>query len=83
MLRFAQALIAAYGRNDSEATFQALKRYQQSIIDAENRTKARVESRRKSQGIEEYGFGTSQAPAGEKKTKTITLKNGTVVTVEE
>jgi hypothetical protein len=83
VLRFAQALIAAYGRNDSEATFQALKRYQQSIIDAENRTKARVESRRKSQGIEEYGFGTSQATTGEKKTKTITLKNGTVVTVEE
>ena len=83
VLRFAQALIAAYGRNDSEATFQALKRYQQSIIDAENRTKTRVESRRKSQGIEEYGFGTSQAPAGEKKTKTITLKNGTVVTVED
>jgi len=83
VLRFAQALIAAYGRNDSEATFQALKRYQQSIIDAENRTKTRVESRRKSQGIEEYGFGTSQATTGEKKTKTITLKNGTVVTVED
>ena len=83
VLRFAQALIAAYGRNDSEATLQALKRYQQSIIDAENRTKIRVESRRKSQGIDEYGFGTSQATTGEKKTKTITLKNGTVVTVED
>lgn len=83
VLRFAQALIAAYGRNDSEATFQALKRYQKSIVDAENRTKTRVESRRKSQGIEEYGFGTSETPSGEKKTKTITLKNGTVVTVED
>lgn len=83
VLRFAQALIAAYGRNDSEATFQALKRYQQAIIDAENRTKTRVESRRRSQGIEEYGFGTSQSSTGEKKTRTITLKNGTVVTVED
>jgi hypothetical protein len=83
VLRFAQALIAAYGRNDSEATLQALKRYQQSITDAENRTKNRVESRRKSQGIDEYGFGTSQTPTNEKKTKTITLKNGTVVTVED
>lgn len=82
VLRFAQALIAAYGRNDSQATFEALKRYQNAIIDAENRTKTRVESRRKSQGIDEYGFNTSQAPTGEKKTKTITLKNGIVVTVE-
>jgi hypothetical protein len=54
VLRFAKALIASYGRNDTEATMQALKRYQESIINAQERAKGRVESRRKSQGVDPY-----------------------------
>ena len=57
VLRFAKALIASYGRNDTEATMQALKRYQEAIIAAQDRAKARVESRRKSQGVEPYYVG--------------------------
>jgi len=54
VLRFAKALVASYGRNDTEATMQALKRYQESIVAAQERTKGRVESRRRSQGVDPY-----------------------------
>jgi hypothetical protein len=54
VLRFAKALVASYGRNDTEATMQALKRYQESIINAQERAKGRVESRRRSQGVDPY-----------------------------
>jgi hypothetical protein len=54
VLRFAKALVASYGRNDTEATMQALKRYQESIITAQERAKGRVESRRRSQGVDPY-----------------------------
>lgn len=63
VLRFAKALVASYGRNDTEATYQALKRYQEAIINAQERTKGRVESRRKSQGVDPYFVGeTAQQP---------------------
>lgn len=54
VLRFAQALIAAYGRNDTEATLSALKRYQEAIANSKAKTQARLESRRRSQGVEPY-----------------------------
>lgn len=63
VLRFAKALVASYGRNDTEATMQALKRYQESIINAQERAKGRVESRRRSQGVDPYYVGeTAQQP---------------------
>ena len=69
VLRFAGALIAAYGRNDTEATFQALKRYQDSIIAAQERAKGRVESRRKSQGVEPYYMGDTTQQQQPKRIK--------------
>ena len=63
VLRFAKALVASYGRNDTEATMQALKRYQESIVSAQERAKARVESRRRSQGVDPYYVNdTTQQP---------------------
>lgn len=63
VLRFAKALVASYGRNDTEATMQALKRYQESIIAAQERAKGRVESRRRSQGVDPYYVNdTTQQP---------------------
>lgn len=62
VLRFAKALIASYGRNDTEATYQALKRYQDAIVNAQERAKGRVESRRKSQGVEPYYVGETAQP---------------------
>lgn len=63
VLRFAKALVASYGRNDTAATYQALKRYQEAILTAQERAKGRLESRRKSQGVEPYYVGeTAQQP---------------------
>ena len=61
VLRFANALVAAYGRNDSQASLEALKRYNQAIETAKNRTAARVDQRRISQKVEPL-FGGQQAP---------------------
>jgi hypothetical protein len=54
VLRFAQALIAAYGRNDTKATLEALKRFNEASVKAEEQTQKRINSRRKSQGVEAY-----------------------------
>lgn len=61
VLRFAQALIGAYGRNDTKATLEALTRYEQSLAKAAEKTQNRLESRRKSQNVEPYGFKPSVA----------------------
>ena len=61
VLRFSEALIAAYGRNDSQATFEALTRYRDAIAKSTDRTQTRLESRRKSQNVEPYGFKTGAA----------------------
>jgi hypothetical protein len=54
VLRFAKALIASYGRNDTKATLEALTRFNQAIQVAEDKTKQRINSRRSSQGVEPY-----------------------------
>ena len=61
VLRFAQALISAYGRNDSQATFEALTRYKNALAKATEKTQTRLESRRKSQNVEPYGFKAGAA----------------------
>ena len=87
VLRFANALIAAYGRNDTEATLQALKRYNEALDKAKSRTEARVDQRRVSQKVEPL-FGGQQRPAPTQPekpatAKTRTLKSGVVVTIED
>lgn len=62
VLRFAKALIGAFGRNDTEATLEALKRYQNAIQRAKERTQVRIESRRKSQNVEPY-YGNIAPPS--------------------
>lgn len=59
VLRFANALVAAYGRNDSEASLQALKRYNEAIEKAKGRTISRIDKRRTSQNVEPM-FGGQQ-----------------------
>ena len=86
VLRFANALVAAYGRNDSEASLQALKRYNQAIETAKTRTTNRIDQRRTSQNVEPLFGGQASRqsptqPATEKKTRT--LKSGLVVTIED
>ena len=86
VLRFANALVAAYGRNDSEASLQALKRYNQAIETAKTRTTNRIDQRRTSQNVEPLFANQPQRqaptqPSTEKKTRT--LKSGVVVTIED
>lgn len=82
VLRFANALVAAYGRNDSEASLQALKRYNQAIETAKTRTTNRIDQRRTSQNVEPlFGNQPPKQPTAEKKTRT--LKSGLVVTIED
>lgn len=59
VLRFANALIAAYGRNDTQATLEALKRYNDAIEKAKTRTTQRIDQRRTSQNVEPL-FGGQQ-----------------------
>jgi len=70
VLRFANALVAAYGRNDSEASLQALKRYNQAIETAKARTIEGIDRRRKSQNVEPLFSGKepqSTPPANQPK----------------
>jgi hypothetical protein len=62
VLRFAKALIASYGRNDTVATYEALTRYQKALVQAQDRTKGRIESRRKAQGVGSFYEGSTQGP---------------------
>jgi hypothetical protein len=86
VLRFANALVAAYGKNDSEASLQALNRYNAAILKAKDRTASRIDQRRTSQKIEPLFANQAPSqqttqPSAEKKTRT--LKSGLVVTIED
>ena len=62
VLRFANALIAAYGRNDTQATLDALNRYNDAIEKAKVRTTQRIDQRRTSQNVEPLFGGQPQSP---------------------
>jgi hypothetical protein len=85
VLRFANALIAAYGRNDTQATLEALTRYYDSVNRAQQKTAGRIESRRKSQNVEPYFQGQEQTTTGTtaKTKRTKTLASGLVVEIED
>ena len=51
VLRFADALIAASGKNDTKATLEALKKFNESIASAQENTVRLIDQRRKSQGV--------------------------------
>jgi len=65
VLRFANELIAAFGANDTKTSLEALNNFYKSTVKAEENTKKRIDSRRKSQGVELYygsTSGTAQNP---------------------
>ena len=51
VLRFADALIAASGKNDTKATLEALKKFNESIVTAQENTVKLIDQRRRSQGV--------------------------------
>ena len=56
VLRFANAMIAAFGRNDTTATREAITRFNSAVDDVSKSTRKIIDSRRKSQNVEPY-FG--------------------------
>jgi len=58
VLRFANELIAAFGKYDTKTTLDALSNFRNATQVAQDRTKARIDSRRKSQNVDPY-FGTA------------------------
>jgi len=85
VLRFANALIAAYGKYDSEATLDALKNFNNAVLKAKTKTEGIIQSRRKSQKVEPYEFAPSTTPTEQPSAnkKTLTLKSCLVVTIED
>lgn len=65
VLRFADALISASGRFDSQATYDALKRFNEANLKDQERIQKRINSRRTSQGVEPYypSLTSNKAPA--------------------
>jgi hypothetical protein len=64
VLRFANELTAAFGKFDTKTTLDALNNFVTATNKARTNAEKRIESRRKSQGIEPYGAaaGTPQNP---------------------
>jgi hypothetical protein len=65
VLRFANELIAAFGGNDTKTTLEALSNFSKSTAKARENAQKRIDSRRKSQGVEPYygpKAGTPQNP---------------------
>jgi len=65
VLRFANELIAAFGGNDTKTTLEALSNFSKSTAKARENAQKRIDSRRKSQGVEPYygpAVGTAQNP---------------------
>jgi hypothetical protein len=65
VLRFANELIAAYGKYDTTVTMQALNDFVKATVKARENAQKRIDSRRKSQGVDPYygpAVGTPQNP---------------------
>jgi hypothetical protein len=65
VLRFANELIAAFGKNDTKTTLDALTNFSKSTLKAKENAQKRIDSRRISQGVEPYygpATGTAQNP---------------------
>jgi hypothetical protein len=59
VLRFANELIAAYGKNDTKTTLESLNNFVGAAKKAQVNTLDGIERRRSSQGISAYGGGSS------------------------
>ena len=63
VLRFANELIAAYGKNDTKTTLESLNNFVNSAKKAQVTTLDGIERRRYSQGISAYGGGRTPSPS--------------------
>jgi hypothetical protein len=63
VLRFANELVAAYGKNDTKTTLESLNNFVSAAKKAQLTTMDSIERRRSSQGVSAYGGGASAQPA--------------------
>lgn len=63
VLRFANELIAAYGKNDTKTTLESLNNFVNSAKKAQVNTLDGIERRRYSQGVSAYGGGKTPSPS--------------------
>jgi hypothetical protein len=63
VLRFANELTAAFGKYDTKTTLEALTNFNKATQSALEKTQARIDTRRRSQGVAPF-YGTSTAPKG-------------------
>jgi len=69
VLRFANELVAAYGKNDTKTTLESLNNFVNAAKKAQITTMDSIERRRASQGVSAYGGGVSAQPATPVATK--------------
>jgi hypothetical protein len=88
VLRQANGIITAFGKNDNAASIEALTRFNAAIDRAGVGTKQIVEARRKSQGVELYygkpaaaAASTSRSFASERAATAANLPKGTQITI--
>ena len=86
VIRQANGLITAFGKNDNATSIQAIERFNAALEKAGMRTKGIVESRRKSQGVEAYYGAPAAAPssrsfASESAATAANLPRGTQITI--
>jgi hypothetical protein len=60
VLRFANELVAAFGKFDTQTTLEALTNFRNATQAAQDRTKARIDSRRKAQNVDPYFGGAAR-----------------------
>jgi len=63
VLRFANELVAAYGKNDTKTTLESLNNFVNAAKKAQITTMDSIERRRASQGVSAYGGGVSTPSA--------------------
>lgn len=63
VLRFANELVAAYGKNDTKTTLESLNNFVNAAKKAQITTMDSIERRRSSQGVSAYGGGVSNPSA--------------------
>jgi hypothetical protein len=74
VLRFANELIAAFGKYDTKTTLDALTNFRNATEKAQDRTRTRLESRRESQGVSPYfGVNRPRPAAPSQATPSVTI----------
>lgn len=77
VLRFADALISASGRFDSQATYDALQRFNEANLKDQERIQKRINSRRTSQGVEPYYPTLNTGKSATPPTEPVPVKKAT------